>query len=669
MSVPRAESDDGEQHELFMDAEDDIEEEDDDFEPGDEDEEEEDDDDHSVMEELFAQTEQLQDMDDDDEFHDAEQDIQFVVEVENDTGGAAGGAANHAADDITQRVVRLIGNPRIALTQRQLLAMLRGSNLGHYIFDDDDDEDAGPWARRRQRRHSRDPNRFPKVPSEKGRELMDSGTFGSTEQQRSIKAKKRIARRILDREMGIDSHASRKMNQGLMAQTMLPTSDAEMIINYDEPVYSGQFSDDGNFFYSCVKDFRVRMYDTSNPYNWRHYKTVAFPGGSWTLTDASLSPDNKWLAYTSIESRVCLAPTDPNDTGDPYMLNLAGDRGFRGQMGWRGGFGIWSIRFSGDGKELVAGTNANSIVVYDIESRQVLHSIEGHEDHVNAVCFADKSSPHILYSGSDDATIKVWDRRSMGDGREAGAFVGHIEGLTYIDSKGDGRYILSNGKDQSMKLWDLKMMYTTAQFREKNPTRHTGFSNFDYRWEPYDDNDWFAHPDDNSVVTFRGGHRVLRTLIRCHFSPPGSTDSRYVYTGSHDGKVWIYNMDATVAGTIDVRAASMNPRALPGRWRSHQQTRGFHGWSTCVRDASWHPNAPFIAASSLNGWDHRVGTVSVHSFNENKVDEGEPIMGTGYTDKLRPVSDDMRSGSEEWEDDNEDEDEEEESDEDEEFEI
>lgn len=44
-------------------------------------------------------------------------------------------------------------------------------------------------------------------------------------------------------------------------------------------------------------------------------------------------------------------------------------------------------------------------------------------------------------------------------------------------------------------------------------------------------------------------------------------------------------------------------------------------------------------------------------------------MGTGYTDKLRPVSDDMRSGSEEWEDDNEDEDEEEESDEDEEFEI
>ena len=82
--------------------------------------------------------------------------------------------------------------------------------------------------------------------------------------------------------------------------------------------------------------------------------------------------------------------------------------------------------------------------------------LEGHEDHVNAVCFADTDSPHILFSGSDDTTIKVWDRRSMASGREAGVFTGHLEGLTYVDSKGDGRYVLSNGKDQTMKLWDIR---------------------------------------------------------------------------------------------------------------------------------------------------------------------------------------------------------------------
>jgi len=422
---------------------------------------------------------------------------------------------------------------------------------------------------------------------------MHSGAFGSTERVVSSQTspKKQLARRILDRELGLGDRAFRKTNQDLMAQSMIPSSQPEMIIRYDEPVYSGQFSDDGNFFFCCVKDFRVRMYDTSNPYNWRHYKTVAHPYGGWTLTDASLSPDNRWLVYSSIHPRVCLAPTDPNDTGDPYTLDLSGGMESRQRFGWatsgRRGFAIWSVRYSGDGRELVAGTDNSTVIVFDIESRTVLHSIEGHEDDVNAVCFADKQSPHILYSGSDDATIKVWDRRSMGDRREAGAFVGHCEGLTYIDSKGDGRYILSNGKDQCVKLWDLRMAMSTERFADRDPTQHTRASDFDYRWNDYDADSWFKHPDDNSLVTFRG-HRVQRTLIRCHFSPPGSTDSRYVYSGSYDGKVYVWNMDATLAATIDVRDATSS--ILPKRYRN----AGYSRTSTCVREAHWHPNAPLL---------------------------------------------------------------------------
>lgn len=288
---------------------------------------------------------------------------------------------------------------------------------------------------------------------------------------------------------------------------MIPSSAADIIVHFDEPVYSGQFSDDGNFFYACVEDFKVRMYDTSNPYKWRYYKTVDYHAGRWTLTDATLSPDNKYLAYTSIQPTVCLAPTDPNDMGEPYIMDLS-DNGSRGREGFRprhDAFGIWSIRYSGDGRELVAGTSARSIVVYDIESRRSVLEIRGHEEDVNAVCFGDASSPHILYSGSDDTTLKVWDRRSMGDSREAGAFVGHIEGLTYIDSKGDGRYILSNGKDQSMKLWDLRMVMSTANFANNDVNHYT--TNFDYRWGNYDESQWQPHPDDNSLVTFRG-HQV-----------------------------------------------------------------------------------------------------------------------------------------------------------------
>lgn len=468
------------------------------------------------------------------------------------------------------------------------------------MFDDEgEDDDDNPWSSGRRRpREPLDPNRFPKVPSEEGRKLMESGVFGAFDPREPDT--KRLARRILDRELGLGSRGSRNVAQNLMAQQMIPSTTPEMIIHYDDPVCCGQFSNDGNFFYSCVKDYRVRLYDTSSPYNWRHYKTVTYPFGQWTLTDAALSPDNKWLAFTSLQSSVCFAPTDPNDTGDPYSLELGSPSH---QTGWRfrGGFSIFSVRFSGDGRNLVAGTGAESIVVYDIERRQPVHHVRGHDDDVNAVCFADKMSPHILYSGSDDCTIKVWDTRSLGDGREAGAFVGHVEGITYIDSKGDGRYILSNGKDQSMKLWDLRMAMSATTYEETDaskPTRTRKYT-YDYRVGKYPERRWFQHPNDNSLVTFRG-HHVQRTLIRCHFSPPGSTDSRYVYSGSYDGFVYVWNMDATLKAKIDVKSATENVRpGLNRRYRVHRYYDSDGPWVTLVRDVGWHPNAPLLVGKCI----------------------------------------------------------------------
>lgn len=486
------------------------------------------------------------------------------------------------------------------------MALLRQRDAGHIFLDHfDEEETAQFWSRRRRR--NLDPDRFPKVPSEEGRKLMNSGAFGSTDRSAlppapeddaaspAIQTKKSIARRVLNRELGIDD---RSTNQKAMAQQMIPSSNADLLIHYAAPVYCGQFSQDGNFFYACAKDFRVRMYDTSNPYNWRYYKTATYNWGQWTLTDAHLSPDNRWLAYTSLQSHVAFAPTDPNDKGDPYQLDLGAsadghDRPHAWGWGGRGHFAIWSIRFSGDGRELIAGNNASSIIVYDIESRRVLHNVQGHQDDVNAVCFADPKDPHVIYSGSDDQVIKVWDRRSMGDGRAAGAFVGHCEGLTYLDSKGDGRYLLSNGKDQSMKLWDLRMAMSTDRYDELRPRQHTMDTDYDYRMDDYDPDTWFPHPNDNSVVTFRG-HKIQGTLIRCHFSPPGSTDSRYVYSGSHDGKIYVWNMDATLEATIDVGTSTHWNGRIPGggrQWRRGHPDR----WNCCVREPYWHPNAPIIA--------------------------------------------------------------------------
>ena len=204
----------------------------------------------------------------------------------------------------------------------------------------------------------------------------------------------------------------------------------------------------------------------------------------------------------------------------------------------------------------------------------------------------------------------------MGDSRAAGVFLGHTEGLTYVDSKGDGRYVLSNGKDQTMKLWDIREMVSTDRFDTIDPTKYS--SGFDYRFAPFEEDDYKPHPHDCSLVTFRG-HKVLKTLIRCHFSPPNSSNSRYVYTGSFDGKVYIYNLDATLAGAIDVKEATQNSRPrdpdLSARLRSlhDSEMMSTGAWRTCVRDASWHPSAPIIAGTFLP-----LAYFISHSFKPNR---------------------------------------------------
>jgi len=210
--------------------------------------------------------------------------------------------------------------------------------------------------------------------------------------------------------------------------------------------------------------------------------------------------------------------------------------------------------------------------------------------------------------------------------------------VTYVDSKGDGRYVLSNGKDQTMKLWDLRKMHSIEKAEARSSTAyHT--SGYDYRSDNFRSFDYRGpHPDDCSVVTFQG-HSVSRTLIRCHFSPPGSTDSRYVYSGSADGQVYIYNMDSTIAKKIDVLGVTKGTRPEPTNedlQNSYWGMRRGTTWDTCVRDVSWHPNAPVIAATAWNGHGNMWGTCTTHTWNDGlEEDEGEPAMGLRVDHKLR----------------------------------
>jgi WD repeat-containing protein 23 len=157
------------------------------------------------------------------------------------------------------------------------------------LAGDDDEDDSSdetdsqpatgydPVGPRARRKRPRGKAAFQKVPSDEGKELMNTGTFGSNHRSLdSIKRRKRLAYNVMQRELGLGGNGRQKNANRVLRQDMLPESVADTIIHYNARCYSGQFSDDGNFFFSCAQDFRVRMYDTSNPYDWKYYKVGAY---------------------------------------------------------------------------------------------------------------------------------------------------------------------------------------------------------------------------------------------------------------------------------------------------------------------------------------------------------------------------------------------------------
>ena len=83
-------------------------------------------------------------------------------------------------------------------------------------------------------------------------------------------------------------------------------------------------------------------------------------------------------------------------------------------------------KLSGDGKEILCGTKGAHLMVYDLVANRMVTKVEGcHSDEINSVCFANRSHSNIIFSGSDDGMVKVWDRRALNSNRPAGVFVGH----------------------------------------------------------------------------------------------------------------------------------------------------------------------------------------------------------------------------------------------------
>ncbi|CAK9798391.1 DDB1- and CUL4-associated factor 11 [Anthophora quadrimaculata] len=339
------------------------------------------------------------------------------------------------------------------------------------------------------------------------------------------------------------------------------------VAKYSNKAFCGSYTKDGRFFLTACQDKFLRLYQTHSG-QFVEFKKIPARDVGWSILDTAFSPDGNYIVYSSWSECLYLCPVY-GDSSVQETLSLCPEHRR---------FCVFSLVFSSDGREILGGANDGYLYIYNRECHQRAFRIEGHDNDVNTVAFADNTS-QILYSAGDDGLCKVWDRRTLNetDPHPVGILAGHMDGITYIDPRGDGRHLITNSKDQTIKLWDVRAF--SDHNGEQNTRKAVGNRNWDYRWQRVPNRLYKARnmlEGDTSIMTYRG-HSVLQTLIRCHFSPSFTTGQRYIYTGCAAGRVIIY----------DVLTGSMVSRLM--------------GHTGCVRDVSWHPFHQEIVSTSWDG--------------------------------------------------------------------
>ncbi|XP_065915967.1 DDB1- and CUL4-associated factor 11-like [Dysidea avara] len=348
--------------------------------------------------------------------------------------------------------------------------------------------------------------------------------------------------------------------------------------HYGYRLFCGIHSLDGSLFACASQDQNIHLFDTASE-KYRLVKTLLAPEVGWSVLDLCFSPDQCYLIYSTWSTEVLICNLHDNSQEDGHFvpLDLRPD--------CEGNFGVFAVKFSCDGRDVLAASNDGCLYIYNRERNELGLRIMAHEDDINSTCYSGEAS-QLIYSAGDDGQCKVWDPRTVRNCRATpvGIFAGHKDGISHVESKGDDRYLITNSKDQTIKLWDLRMFSGCSGIERTRKSVSRQY--WDYRWQ--DAPQKFRKCDklagDASVMTYKG-HRVLQTAIRCRFSPTVTTGNRYIYTGSAGGSVTVYDI---LTGEIVKRLKEPGSQVL-------------------VRDASWHPYRPELVSVSWDGimrlWD------------------------------------------------------------------
>lgn len=193
-----------------------------------------------------------------------------------------------------------------------------------------------------------------------------------------------------------------------------------------------------------------------------------------------------------------------------------------------------TVAFSPNGKILASGGSDKVIKLWNIETGQLLKSLEGHAESVLSVAFSPDGK--MLASGGADKTVKLWN---VATGREIKLPEGHAGLVRSVAFSPDSQTLASGSDDKTVKLWNVG----TGQLITKLEG-HTSYV-FSVAFSP-DGNTLATGSDDKTIKLWSVVTKRLVTTLTGHtdrvasvaFSPDGQT----LASGSADKTIKLWNV-------------------------------------------------------------------------------------------------------------------------------
>ncbi|TPP57985.1 U5 small nuclear ribonucleoprotein 40 kDa [Fasciola gigantica] len=276
-----------------------------------------------------------------------------------------------------------------------------------------------------------------------------------------------------------------------------------MLLNgHDSEIYCGKFASDGTFLVSAGFDRKIMIWETYG--DCENIATLLGHGSA--ILDLILSADDAVIYTASADKSVGLWDT-----------NLAKRiKRFRGHQNV-----VNSCGLARRGPQLVcSGSDDGTVKLWDRRQKTHVQSFQNTYQ-VLSVTFNDTAE--MIFSGGIDNVIKGWDIRKLDVSM---LLTGHTDTVTGLSVSPDGSFLLSNAMDNTLRMWDIRP---------------------------------FAPPERCMKVFVGHQHTFEKNMLRCAWS----ADGRRITCGSGDRYVHVWDVSTRqLVYKLPGHTASVNETAF-----------------------------------------------------------------------------------------------------------